>query len=668
MENTKLIRKLVLNWNSIFAALFIMGILAYSLQIPWLGFYWDDWPWVWFSHVMGPEGMLQIDIEHRPLSGVVLWIGSQLFGENPRGWQIYSLTLRMIGAGAFGWFLQKLWPHHKEKIVWTTLLFLIYPGFGQQHVAVNNSRHLFPLITFFVSMGYMVKANRSQRYYWQFTVVALSLSFVTMFTTEYYYGLTLIRPLVLWLLISKRKKPIFKTIIDTFISWLPYLISMIGIFGWRYSISQRVNYQITLFNELTSSPNQTLAQLIWSGLQDIFSSGIGVWFSVFTPLDPILFGPRTSLFYWGIVLIGTVITLLYLIIIHKKDNKDLLAVEMLILGGVGLLLGPIPFWVTGLDLKMIFPADRLTLPMIFGSSLMLAGIIDILLKKEAIKVLLLSLIIGFSCGVHNLNAMQYRKDWNYQISFFHQLTTRIPNFKADTAIFINELSNNRSTDNSLTAPVNWIYNPEYASGNMPIQMYYIDLRFGRDEVMVDENTTLAGIYRFFPYQSSLQEILIIYHNPPACLRVMEDQRHLYYPMLPSYMKAVLPYSNIDQIVTNTLSPINFPSYLNSRAQPNNWCYYFEQADLARQREDWAQIAELGDIAFTLTDSPNHASECTLFIEGYAHAEQWSRAEDLTYEVIEINKFMRHMLCDTWERIETETLPSTKRDGILYKIN
>ena len=74
-------------------ALLFVGILAYGIHIAWMGFYWDDWPWVWFSNVMGSSGMLKIDIEHRPISGVVLWLGSMLAGENPLGWQIYNFTL-----------------------------------------------------------------------------------------------------------------------------------------------------------------------------------------------------------------------------------------------------------------------------------------------------------------------------------------------------------------------------------------------------------------------------------------------------------------------------------------------------------------------------------------------------------------------------------------------
>jgi hypothetical protein len=89
-----------------------------------------------------------------------------------------------------------------------------------------------------------------------------------------------------------------------------------------------------------------------------------------------------------------------------------------------------------------------------------------------------------------------------------------------------------------------------------------------------------------------------------------------------------------------------------------WCYYFQKADLARQVQDWEQVASLGDTAFKLDDSPNHASERVPFIEGYAHVGDWETAVGLTLDTIEINKFMGPMLCDTWERILRE-IPSSE---------
>ncbi|MEA3351833.1 MAG: hypothetical protein U9Q82_14550, partial [Chloroflexota bacterium] len=384
--------------------------------------------------------------------------------------------------------------------------------------------------------------------------------------------------------------------------------------------------------------------------------------------DPMLFGPRSRLYYWGLTIVATVGVLLFFIFSRSSPASKRWGAEAVTISVAALILGPIPFWVTGLDIRLNFPFDRLTLPMMLGASLLLVAVLELLIKKKTVKVLLISLIIGLSVGFHYQNSITYRRDWQHQISFFQQLTWRIPALEPNTAILSNQLSATQSTDNSLTAPLNWTYAPDFSSGDMPLFMYYIELRFGREQTFFDKDTTLSRLYRFFPFEGSPQQALVLYHAPPACLRVLDDAHHHYYPLLPSYMREVLPYSHPDRIITDAESAATLPGVLAKYPQTKSWCYYFEKADLARQRGDWEQVAQLGDIAFPLDDSPNHASERLPFIEGYAHTGQIARAEALTFEALEINKFIGPMLCEAWERIEASTPASTQRDEALERIN
>jgi hypothetical protein len=70
-----------------------------------------------------------------------------------------------------------------------------------------------------------------------------------MLTSEYYYGLELLRPLVLWLVIAgvpKRLKRALK-------NWLPYLALLVAVFLWRYWVSKNYNYEITALSGLFAS-------------------------------------------------------------------------------------------------------------------------------------------------------------------------------------------------------------------------------------------------------------------------------------------------------------------------------------------------------------------------------------------------------------------------------
>jgi hypothetical protein len=647
--------------------LLAVAILAYGLHLPWLGFYWDDWPWVWFSHVMGPAGMLKIDVEHRPISGVVLYLGSLLSGQNPLGWQLYAMMMRLLGAVALAWALRQLWPHRKKQTAWVALLFLVYPGFQQQFVAVNNSRHLFPLISLFLSFGWMVRAVRERERRIPFTLAALLASLVTMFTTEYYYGLELIRPLLLWILIRRDERRFWPGLWKTVKAWLPYLIPLVGVFAWRYNLSKQVNYQVTIFKTLQRAPGQGVLALLRDGAEDLFAAGVKAWFQVFQLPSAELFSPRSQMLYWGLVFVCIVGLGLYLFLQREEAPSDAWGREALPLAAASLVLSPLPFWVTRLDPNLIFPADRLNLPTMLGASLLLVALVDWLFRRDAAKIILLSILLGLAIGLHNQNASVYRRDWKYQQAFFQQLITRIPALAPDTALLINELPYNRSTDNSLTAPLNWAYAPEFDGGDLPLFMYYVQLRFGRDPTDFDAGTDLAADYRFYPFRSSPEQSLVLYHHPPACLRVLSPEHQLHYPLLPSYIRAVLPFSDLDRILVDEQTSATLPPMMAQPSRPETWCHYFQRADLARQRGDWKQVAQLGDLAFELDDSPNHASERVPFIEGYAHVGRWDRAEALSAEALEINKFMAPMLCDAWERIEASTAPTPERDQRLERI-
>ena len=82
--------------RSVPLALLLLCILTYGLLIFRMGFYWDDWTWIWISHLEGARGLLEIDRLYRPLAGVILWAGSVLAGKSPLAWQGLNLVFRWL--------------------------------------------------------------------------------------------------------------------------------------------------------------------------------------------------------------------------------------------------------------------------------------------------------------------------------------------------------------------------------------------------------------------------------------------------------------------------------------------------------------------------------------------------------------------------------------------
>jgi hypothetical protein len=543
---------------------------------------------------------------------------------------------------------------------------MLYPGFTQQFVAVNSSRHLFALLVFLISLGLMVWSIRKPRWYWPLTVLALLLSLVGTLTSEYYYGLELVRPVVIWVVVDfgeKIRMERFRTLLKY---WTPYLIFLFIVFFWRYVVSQQVNYRMTLINSMVATPIVTLIESVQKALIDIFLVTLAAWSKIFAFPLPAEVGIRVTIYYWFIVLLSACLVFVYFFLFRRDDYYRSWGREAIILGISALVVGGLPLWITDIDIKLVFPADRTTLPMVFGVSLLLIGILDYLIRPRMVKVVLLSILMGLAFGFHFQNALSYRIDWIHQVSFLRQLSWRIPALEEGTALLSVELPT-RSTDNSLTAPINWIYAEEIDDTSLPYHLLYLDLRLGTSLTELEEGLPISYNFRTLKFEGSLDDALLVHYKDSECLRVIHPDYDAYNPQFQELIAEAVPFSNLGQIVLKPDQEVNLQTDVLGPEPEPGWCYYFEKADLARQMGEWQQVVKLGEAAFILDGSPNHASEMVPFIQGYAFTGRWGKAVKLTKETSRIDPYVKPMLCSIWEDIANSTEPSDEREEAIQNI-
>jgi hypothetical protein len=157
------------------------------------------------------------------------------------------------------------------------------------------------------------------------------------------------------------------------------------------------------------------------------------------------------------------------------------------------------------------------------------------------------------------------------------------------------------------------------------------------------------------FTSSTDRVVVLYFQPPACLRVVDgevEQDNLFLPAL--IRQAAANLSSTRWITAQPARPARPPAFLYSDEPAHGWCYYFQKADLARQQGDWQQAAALGDEAFTLEDYPNDPAERMPFIEAYAHVGRWQDALEQTRLAADISPAMQPVLCRLWQRIDRQT--------------
>ena len=294
-----------------------------------------------------------------------------------------------------------------------------------------------------------------------------------------------------------------------------------------------------------------------------------------------------------------------------------------------------------------------------------AGLLDFI-KSPQVHYGLLALLIGLAAGSQFLWSTDYLRDWQAQKNLFWQMTWRAPGLKPNTLVLMNE-ELSFYADNSISAPLNWIYAPQNRSDQIDYVLFYPTNRLDHSLPALKKDIPIQYDYIAGQFTGNTSQVVAFYYDPPACLRLLEpdidpNNRFL---LEDSHMREASVLSNRDQILdsaTAVMPAIYYPE------PAHGWCYYFEKADLARQFGDWKEVAKLGDTALTLEDHPNNPVERFVFIEGYAHAGDWDRALKLSKESYKVSKeYVGPLLCQLWARIETETTDSPEKTGALSEV-
>jgi hypothetical protein len=314
---------------------------------------------------------------------------------------------------------------------------------------------------------------------------------------------------------------------------------------------------------------------------------------------------------------------------------------------------------------LVYQTSRFTLPFTFGACLLLSALIWILPGPRNLRLAFLAVIVACSAGLQVQIGADYRRDWAQQSTLFWQMSWRMPAIRPGTALVINDYPMTHVSDNSLSAAINEIYAPDNHSENMAYMLYFASLRGETYFKGFIPGQNFSHNYLAAVFQGSSDQMLAVNYDPPACLSILDPDVDPVNAMLTTDMRAAAALSARENILAQ---PVNPPPALIFGSEPAHaWCYYFEQADLARQLGDWAKVTSLGDSAFALKDYPNGPLERFPFIEGYAHVARWADAIRLSQDTARISPVTHPPLCRLWARIQKQTTDSSEKQQALNQL-
>jgi hypothetical protein len=654
--------------------LLLLSIAAYGLMIPSLGLYFDDWPVILL--IQSKANFWDFYQYDRPFSAWTFVLTAPLFGTKPLNWHLFTLLLRWLTSLGMWWTLRQLWPHRAQQVTWMACLFAVHPVFTQQAIAVAYSQHFITYAFFFLSLGSMLAAFRISNRFWLFTGLALTSELVHLFTMEYFWGLELIRPVLIWLVFADTIYDRRKRWRATLKTWAPYLVLLLAALIWRGFFYHPVEDPNALrwLDQLLSSPLSALTKMAEMVLSDSLYLFLTTWYQTLGP-GLIDLSSRFLLASWALVILVTVAMGIYLlkpvdpILPATADNGKTWRHQTITLGILIFLAGTFPVWITNKQITVGLYSNRFALSGMFGASIVLVGILDVLLATQTQKIIAISVLVGLAVGSHLRTANEYRWDWIQQQRFYWQLTWRAPAIQANTAFFSYDAISTYAGDYPISAALNTLYPRQVEYPEQNYWFFELDRGFHRNTKPYLNGKNVEGGLRNLTFSGNSLESLVIHYEPNegACLQVLSplDESNT---QLPGLVLGAIPMSNIDRIGAKPANPEDFPPReVFGEEIKHTWCYYYQKAELARQFEDWDQIVALGLQVSNQSHTPNSAYEWTPFIEGYARSGDWERAKELTLASFDSDNQIQTHLCALWNHLSKISDGAAEMDNAITQV-
>ncbi|HLO18768.1 MAG TPA: hypothetical protein VK206_28310 [Anaerolineales bacterium] len=636
-----------------FVLLFVV-LVAFGLLIPWLGFYWDDWPVIYMTKTQGIGGFWNFYQYDRPFSAWTYIVFSPILGTRPLDWQIFTLLLRWLTALFLWASLRLIWPNKRQQVFWIALLFAVCPIFTQQPVAVAYSQHWICYLLYFCSVYFMLKAQGDKQNFFLFTTLSIFLSLVQMFTMEYFLGLELLRPLILWLYYREREpessaRLILKRVIAS--GWI-YIVLLILYILWRLFFLHLASVDPNrpeILQALLKAPIQALIDLGQKIVQD-FTYLITSWLTAVKPEEIDLHHPF-SLAALAIAILAA--AFLAAIAsryqpVQENGNQDTWHMRAMFLGILAFLLGTLPVWAIDRQISVGPLGSRFSLAALFGVSILIVAFLEWLSNRSTAKLTVICILVGIAIHANLYTAKAYQESWEKQRTFYWELFWRAPYIQPGTAFIsdgeIFQFVGLYSTSMGISS----LYPPVQQPQEMPYWFFSYWERLYRfpDELM--SGTVLEGGIRNYSFRGNSKDALLLDFAPEynrclhfVSLRDNDDKS------LPGSLQRLLSISKLEQIQRQAPNDWKPPKSIFGSEPEHGWCYYFEKAELASQYGDLSEVIHLMDEAKKQGLAPSDMKEYLPLLDAYLQTNDIASALALSIQIKHLSDKVDDRVCNAW---------------------
>jgi hypothetical protein len=237
-------------------------------------------------------------------------------------------------------------------------------------------------------------------------------------------------------------------------------------------------------------------------------------------------------------------------------------------------------------------------------------------------MIILSGLVGLAVLSHHGLAAQAAREEKTISDFWWQVVWRAPGIRPGTTLVATYPEINYLEGNDVVwGPANFLYAPQ-AQNQTPVVVPISASRLELDSILeiINGNRSfeqtdlvIKNITDVLDYKNQL---LLSQPSDTSCVHVLDAR----WPDLSvsdqPFLHASAQNSKVENILVDGQAPTPMSAVFG--AEPSHeWCYYYQKADLARQRRDWEEVARLGREAERLGLHSNDQIELMPFLQAYA---------------------------------------------------
>ncbi len=611
----------------LFAIFALVGALVYLPLSSKMGYYKDDWFLIFDAHTQGAQFFHEIYRIDRPARAYVMQLVYNVFGDRVIYYHLSAYLFRVLASWALFGALDMIWLKHRKANFLIALLLLIYPGFLSQLNPIDYQAQLLSLCLAFASIAFTVKSlkvqNLASRLAWIGLAIVTGILYPAL--VEYMLGLEVLRLSFIVQIVAQEQPLASKELLKRVARlWLPFLSAPALFLIWRFFFFETERRATDLGAQIGQVFGSPLTGLWWLvyWIQDAFRVVFLAWA---VPFYNLVFNLRLKDFLIGAGLSVVVALLAIICLLQLGRSKSETFPEetdrtwknqILLIGILTALFSLLPVILVNRHADF-GDYSRYTLASAAGVG-MIVTVLLFLVGSARLRMALVALLVFAASFTHYANAVYAVQETEDVRAFWWQIAWRAPDIKAGTTLVANYPVSGIPEDYFVWSPANFIYYPE-KQNVIPIKLQLPAAVLTEDVVLQilvgkGEETPLR---RGNELTRNFGNVLVMTQSSEnSCVHILDGRSPDLSISDPQKILLIASNSKVENVGLDGGQPIP-PVSIFGKEPEHTWCFYYQKADLARQRGDWQEVARLGAQADKLGLHPNDQIELMPFLQAYA---------------------------------------------------